>query len=452
MKKPSSSTRHLRRLVGARSNAGETPGTAEQDPLLDAITAVFLTCGNIAAAHRRLQAEGVAAPSLRTFRRRMVREMGTGLLAYARGGSAAFRNKQVYLKVQHQHRLHTIQLDHTELPIWVVPRGHKIAGKPWITAVMDASTRYVLSWVVTFGRPTAEEVRAALIQAILIRPAPDDKTLVGGLPIRALWDRGLEFLADIVTQSSLRLGFIPVALPAYSPHLKGGLERFWGFLKRDLLAPLPGYAEGPVDLRGNHAIANAALGEDDFLVRLANWMDDYLTNHVVSTTGMTPLQAWKADATPLQTIPAERLWEDFLLAKPTKVSKNGVRFDKIDYVAPELTDKVGRTVEIRHLPHDRSFIEVFVDGNHLCTAFPGHLLTADETEAVIERRAHERRRAMNRFTTANRVRKSMPGTVRLEKDRDGKRRVVEPAGDLLSGGNEAFARLITKADDPNRLF
>lgn len=68
----------------------------------------------------------------------------------------------------------------------MVPRGHKIAVKPWITAVMDASTRYVLSWMVTFGRPTAEEVRAALIQAILIRPAPDDETLVGGLPVRAI--------------------------------------------------------------------------------------------------------------------------------------------------------------------------------------------------------------------------------------------------------------------------
>lgn len=243
-----------------------------------------------------------------------------------------------------------------------------------------------------------------------------------------------------------------VALPAYSPHLKGGLERFWGFLKRDLLPPLPGYVEGPVDLRGNHATATAALGEDAFLIKLADWIDDYLTNHVVSTTGLTPLQAWRSDATPLQSIPAERLWIDFLIAKPTNVSKNGARFDKIDYVAPELTGVVGRTVEIRHLPHDRSFIEVFVDGDHLCTAFPADLLSADETEAVIARRTAERRRAMNRFTTANRQRKGMSGTMRLETDRDGKRHVIEPAADLLSGGNEAYARLITKSDDPSRLF
>lgn len=305
----------------------------------------------------------------------------------------------------------------------------------------------------TFGRPTAEQVRAALIQALLLRPAPDDESLVGGLPVRAVWDRGLEFLADIVTESSMRLGFIPVALPAYSPHLKGGLERFWGFLKPDFLAPLPGYCEGPTDLRGNHAIATAALGEDDFLVKLADWMDRYLTQHVNSTTGMTPLQAWRADGTPLDDIPAERLWEDFLLAKPTKVSKNGIRFDGIDFVGPELTGAVGRTVELRHLPHDRTFIEVFVDHEHLCTAYPSHKLTADQSDAVIARRTEERDRARHRFSVANRLRRTQHETTPLVVGRDGKRHVVEPAAeDLLSGGNEAYARLITKSDDPDRLF
>jgi len=140
------STRHLRRLTAAQRDRDTHGKAADDEWLLDAITAVFLTCGNIAAAHRRLQAEGVPVPSLRTFRRRMVREMGTLLLAYAKHGSAGARDKQVYLKGQHQHRMHTVQLDHTEMPIYVVPRGHKIAVKPWITAVMDASTRYILSW------------------------------------------------------------------------------------------------------------------------------------------------------------------------------------------------------------------------------------------------------------------------------------------------------------------
>jgi putative transposase len=215
--------------------------------------------------------------------------------------------------------------------------------KPWITAVMDGATRYLLSWVVTFGRQGSEEVRAALMQSFMLRTAPDGQTIVGGRPLRAVWDRGLEFLSNLITESCMRLDVTPVALPAYSPHLKGRLERFWDFLKKDALPTLPGYSEGPKDLRGNSAIASYALGEDKFLVVLADWMDEYIAQHKLSTTGRTPLQMWKDDATPLEEIPEERLWTDFLVAKDRcKVSKNGIRFDRIDWTAPGLQGKTGR--------------------------------------------------------------------------------------------------------------
>src|SRR3954451_7714213 len=111
---------------------------------------------------------------------------------------------------------------------------------------------------------------------------------------------------------------MPIALPAYSPHLKGRLERFWRTLKTSLLLPLPGYSEGPHDMRGNHAIADRALGEDEFLLLLDDWMTDYNANHVVSTMRMTPLQAWRADGTQLDEIAPERLWQDMLVAKDGK--------------------------------------------------------------------------------------------------------------------------------------
>lgn len=310
---------------------------------------------------------------------------------------------------------------------------------------MDGATRYVLSWVVTFGRPTAEEVRAALVQAMTLRLAPDEETLVGGRPLKAVWDRGLEFLATLITQSCLRLQVMPIALPAYSPHLKGRLERFWGTLKTGLLPPLPGYSEGPHDLRGNHAIADTALGEDEFLLLLDAWMTDYNVNHVVSTMKMTPLQAWRADGTPLDEIAPERLWQDMLVSKDSKVSKNGIRWDTIDWVAPELVSVIGRHVEIRHLPHDRSFIEVFLDGDHLCTAVPVQDLDEETKQATIERRQAARAQAQKHFSAANRMRgKKHPGTAKLVKGKDGKRFVVDPVDDLLAGGAQALEELFGK--------
>lgn len=450
------SVRHLRRLVSQRLERAAARHDQQPSFAIDetVVAAVFLACGCLARAYRLLESRDVDLPSLSTFKRHVTASLGTAQLAYAKKGSAGFRDAKAYLASRYPHRLHTVLLDHTELPIWVVPRGTKTPVKPWMTAVMDAKTRYVLSWTITFGRPTQTEVRAALMSAITLRVAPDGETVVGGKPMRAVWDRGLEFLANLITESCLRLDVLPVALPAYSPHLKGRLERFWRFLQGDCLSVLPGYTSGPRDLRGNSAIANAALGEDEFLLKLADWMDWYLLEHRVSGR-LTPLEAWRADGHPLESVEPEQLWVDMLVAKERcKVSKNGIRFDRIDWTAPEVTGVCGRKVEIRYLPHDRTFIEVFLDGAHLCTAYPQQDLTPDQEQALMKRRQDEFARARSRFTTANRQRKrNADGEVhRLATDKNGRRMVIEPVDDLLEGGDVALAEIVGGRDDQARLF
>lgn len=454
------SRRHLQRLVAERLDAQDRCGDGAGDgqaggPFVvdeDVVTAVFLMAGNVAGAHDllvRMGREGL--PGVRHFRRAVTHQLGTLMLAYAGGGSKRARDFTVYLPTEAVPRNHTWELDHTELPIWVVPCGHKVAVRPWLTVVLDRGTRYPLSWVVTFGRPSAQEVRACLVQAMTLRTAPDGSTIVGGLPLRAVWDRGLEFLAASVTESCLRLSVIPVALPAYSPHLKPHLERLWRFLKERLLPTLPGYTDRVSDLRGHSAIADACIGEAEFMLRLADWMDWYITAHVHSSLGCTPLQAWQSATNPIREVPASQLWEDFLVAKTTaKVSKNGIRFDTIEFIAPELVGKVGRNLEIRYLPHDRSFIEVFDGPEHVCTALPRHALTADLQQHILDHRKDQQRKAQARFTSTNRVRRdSQDTTTPLTRNKKGQMVVVAPPdddADLLTGGDHAYAALVGISD------
>ena len=105
----------------------------------------------MAAAHRMLAREhpDLVLPSLRSFQRLVNRVMGTDQLAYARRGSAGYRDAQVYLANHYPHRMSDLLLDHTEMSIYVVPTGHTHAVKPWLTVVLDGRTRYVLSWVVS---------------------------------------------------------------------------------------------------------------------------------------------------------------------------------------------------------------------------------------------------------------------------------------------------------------
>ncbi|MFI6536753.1 Mu transposase C-terminal domain-containing protein [Nonomuraea sp. NPDC050547] len=50
----------------------------------------------------------------------------------------------------------------------------------------------------------------------------------------------------------------------------------------------------------------------------------------------------------------------------------------------------GQRVEVRYMPHDDRFVEVYLEGRHLCTAHPAERLTPEQTEAF---RAHTRAEA-----------------------------------------------------------
>lgn len=434
------SERHLRRIVAALTKP--SPADADDTEFVvdaDVISSVFLRCGNVSGAYRDLKHAGRALPSLSTFQRR-VRDgkdgMGTSMLQVAKKGPQAQREARVHLGRGRTVRGHTYYMDHSELPILAVPEGYQTASKPWLTVVTDAATRYVLGWTLTFGTPNAEQIRGTLIAGIRDRLAPDDATTVGGVPDRVVWDRGLDFLSDLMTESTLRMNIVPVALPAYSPQLKAPVERFFGTLKRDCLAGLPGYTDSGKDLRDELLLARKALPELALVAEIKTWMDAYNTSHVHSTLQMTPLQAWQVDSTPLRFATEAQLWENMLISKKAKVGKAGIRFQKHDYldVDVKLMAYIGRHLEIRHLPHDRSFIEVFDDGTHVATCYRHEDLTPDDREHFAKKRHEAERRNTEAFRRGNTLRGNHPDAMNIAKVKTpaGKQsyEVVEPVLDM----------------------
>ena len=289
-----------------------------------------------------------------------------------------------------------------------------------------------------------------------MRTAADGVTQVGGAPNRAVWDRGTDFLSDLVTESCLRLDITPVALPAFAPHLKGGLERFWRFLKENGVAPLPGYTDKGRDLRDELLHANAALSEAAFTSEISAWIDFYNTEHVNSSLGCTALEAWKQDTTPLRELPVDQLWIDFLLSRDAvKVGKNGIRFRTRDYVAlnGELDSVFGLTVEVRYLPHDRSFIEVFREGQHVASCYPADALRPDDQVAFLAARKTTDAAARKAFTAANRLRGKADGAAPIHhvtgSGVKSSYQLVPPGEtDLFTGAAEALAALTAlPADD-----
>lgn len=396
----------------------------------DCITVLFITCGNRTEAYRQL-AQQRPMPSFRTFARAIQQQVDAATKAYAKGGSLAVRDAQLYLPMEKVPPGHTYEFDHTELPIWVIPKGTRTPVRPHLTTAFDVGARYPLAWVVTFGRPTQEEVAACLAQAATIRLAPGGKTEVGGAPVRALWDRGLEILATLIGEACMDIGTIPVPLPAYSPNLKPHLERFHRFLKEAFIATLPGYTDKIRDVRGNSAIAMAALLEDEFLVALDKWMDWYITEHHHTSLGCTPLQAWQNGNVCSTHVPDHLLHDYFLKSKvKVKVSKNGVRFDGDYYISADLGRIIGRHADIRYLPHDRTFVEVFIDNDFVCTATNAVNLTDQQRADIVARRTEARKTARKRSTSANRQRRANHDSVeRLQPGKKGTPPTVANADD-----------------------
>lgn len=100
----------------------------------------------------------------------------------------------------------------------------------------------------------------------------------------------------------MRLGAfaVPVVdLPAYSPHLKGGVEQG---RQTHVLRFLPGYTAGP-RLKGGRKPAGEQrlLPLEAFITLLGQWVAWWNTEHrPCSLAGRTPAAAWEADLTPVE--------------------------------------------------------------------------------------------------------------------------------------------------------
>jgi putative transposase len=275
--------------------------------------------------------------------------------------------------------------------------------RPWLTSFVDGYSRAIVGWAIS-DQPSAATVLAALGAAIRI---DTERGPFGGVPGCLRCDGGLEFAAEVLTQTCAVLAIRRTTVPPYSPHLKGKIERVHRTIAVQFLAELPHFVDGPRDAAGRLWGGDAPVLPLAELVRgFDRWVATYNSERPhQGLDGQTPVQRWQEDAAPLRVVGDEELYWTLLAAKPGKVNALGIRFHTLDFVAPELNGLVGETVEIRFRPHDDTTIEVFRDGRHLCTARPHGVLDAEQRAAVLaQRRADAAEQARRQRRAARRIR------------------------------------------------
>jgi putative transposase len=357
--------------------------------------------GNVAALHReRLAAGERGVPSLRRLQEAFARDMTPAERAAAVEGVEGQRRHQVYLRWAPDRRNGLWESDHKELSVLVMAPRAQRACKPWVTLFVDGYSRLIMGWALSLV-PNAATVLAALRRGIVVDPA---RGPFGGLPEVLRPDNGLEFAGAALRRSAAALGIELAPAPAYQGYSKGKVERANLTVDQEFLSGLPFFTQGPRAADGRLYGPDAepmSLGL--FCDRFAEWVSDYNTTRVHSELGETPLQRWCADASPLRVVAPEALRWMLMGDTERTINKDGVHFEGLRFIAPELNGLVGEKVQVRYMPHDLRQIEVFRGDEWLASAYPQGTLSAEQRDAVLARRradaaelARRQRRASRR--------------------------------------------------------
>jgi putative transposase len=374
---------------------GVPAGTRESFRLADAHKAVVFEEHGVGGAWEALTKQGEELPSRATWYRAASRDLSALELRYAKGGLPNARRAQLRLERREGRRGEALIADHKQADVLVsLPGTHKPA-KPWITSFMEPSTRAIAGLAVSV-RPHRGVVLAALGEAIRERP---EFTPAHGKPWIVRFDNGLEFLAKTIRSAALDLGFTPVPLRRRSPWLNGKIERWHQTMTNELIRRLPHWTDWPKRENGSLDIPGdiQPVAIEVFIALLLEWIAEYNFDRPhASLQGRTPAQAWQDDPTPLRAASEHDLRRYLLECPGTRVVEaRGVKFSNRWYTSDQLQvqDVVGRRVELRLMPHDNRWLEIYHHGEWICRATRHDEASEEQRQLVLDARADAARRA-----------------------------------------------------------
>lgn len=404
--------RHLRRLVVALAENGRhvpsTPRT-RKDLVNEHLTKVayFKHAGNATKAFAELEARDLTGGmNLRTFQRR-VGEFDAWLKACAKGGYRAMVKHQLF-NIEHiPYRTYAYGMDHTKLPIQILPERGSKPVFPWLTTVVDLRTRVVLAWLLTDHDAVIEDNVSVLAEAIMGQET--EHGFVGGKPEFLRTDRGGDFVSEALTRGLLRLDVERQFTEPYSSWQNGRVERLNGTIDRDFAPGCVGYFPGGEEEYTRRVLKivvspEGLMTRDDLDDRLGIWFAEYNNRPHRSLGGRSPLFVWFSDGQPLIKAEPDVIRRSMMRSKVRRLNKYGIDFDRKVFHSPRLQrllDKGVRQVEIRYHAHQKHFVEVFHDGEWICTATETRKQSVEEKLGTVAGRRKRRDEAALLIAQAN---------------------------------------------------
>lgn len=336
---------------------------------------------------RQCRQEGISAPHLSTFRRR-IGELTPAVLAAGREGKKSARRFQPirgeFPGADFPYAV--LQIDHTTVDIILVDETHRLPiQRPYITVAIDVFSRMVAGYYISFDPPGTLGTALCISNAILHKDKRLNELEVSyswpcrGLPRIIHVDNAKEFRGNALKMACQEYGIDLQFRPVKQPNYGGHIERLMGTLMKEIHA-LPGTTRSrSTDLGEYNPERRAAMTLGEFEAWFASLVLGAYHHRVHSDLMMPPITKYEQgilgnDQQPGTGYPPmptneEKLRIDFLPFELRTIQPYGIAMDGIFYQADVLSRWIGakapesvrakRKFIVRRDPRDISYILFF---------------------------------------------------------------------------------------------
>lgn len=368
------------------------------------------------------QEKGLAPPSERTFRSEIKRRSANAMTVAREGEKAAYADSEFVWWLERSTPRHgdrpfeIAHIDHTELDLQFVGarRGEKL-GKAWLTLIIDAYTRMVLAWILSFDSPSYRSCMAVIRECVRRH---------GRVPRYIVVDKGAEFESVYFECLLARVESHKKTRPGSKPRFGSILERFFGISNEAFVHNLRGNnraLQKPRQMSASHDPRELAVWTlPDFKEAFDGFVDKVYSQLEHPALGMSPKEAMAVGIkqSGLRQHMLIPYTEDFILMCMPSTKKGSAKVDagrgvKIDYIyywTPEFRDPryAKADVPVRYDPFDKSTAFVWLK-NHwamcrseLASEFQGRS-EKEINEATQELRARHKRNDTRRAVNAQMI-------------------------------------------------
>lgn len=370
-------------ISGINNRGNDLPKLAEQTIILinKVIDENYETIINktIAGAYRDLdnkcRALGVIPPSIKTFRKYIKQRPKHELVLSREGKRAAYKHEFLHWDLEYstprhgQRPFEICHIDHTELDIELLSSDGINLGRPWLTIMIDAYSRVILSHVLTFDPPSHRSCMMVLRECVRRH---------GRFPQSIVVDNGAEFNAVYFETLLALYQCTKKSRPPAMARFGSVCERFFKTNDQQFIHNLVGNTQLMKNVRQvtksvnpkNHACWT--LGELN--TYLSRFLYEVYANNIHTTLGRSPLDAFNYGLLnfghrPHILIPCD---EHFIVSTLPSTSKgtatitlngsikvNGIQYFCEDFRNPELSNK---SLPVRFDPFDCGIAYALVKG------------------------------------------------------------------------------------------